>query len=68
MDRTDIHGYDRNTYFIALALYKVEFEEIWCPEIINTIGPKAENSRWLQHGYNTNTIRRNHKCAITMML
>jgi hypothetical protein len=35
MDRTDIHGYDRNTYFFTLALYKVELEEIWCPEIIN---------------------------------
>ena len=42
MDRTDIHGYDRNTYFVALALYKVEFEEIWCPEIINIIGRKPK--------------------------
>jgi len=53
MDRTDIHGYDRNTYFFALALYKVEFEEIWCPEIINIIGRRQKTL----DGYNMAAIQ-----------
>jgi hypothetical protein len=29
----DIHSCDRSTYCLALALYKIQFEEIWYPEI-----------------------------------
>jgi hypothetical protein len=29
MGWTDIHGYDRNTYCLALALCKIQFEETW---------------------------------------
>jgi hypothetical protein len=28
----DIHSCDRSTYCLALALYKIQFEEIWYPE------------------------------------
>ena len=33
MDCTDIHDCGRNTYYLALALYKIQFEEIWNHEI-----------------------------------
>ena len=33
MDCTDIHDCGRNTYYLALALYKIQFEEIWHHEI-----------------------------------
>ena len=37
MGRADIHGCDRNPYGLALALYKIQFEEIWYHEIISEI-------------------------------
>jgi hypothetical protein len=46
MGWTDIHGFDRNTYCLALALYKIQFEEIWYHEIANIADPKAENFQW----------------------
>jgi len=39
----DIHSFDRNTYYLALALYKIQFEEIWYHEIKNIVEPKAKN-------------------------
>ena len=33
MDCIDIHDCGRNTYYLALALYKIQFEEIWHHEI-----------------------------------
>jgi hypothetical protein len=35
MDCTGIHGCGRSTYCLALALYKIQFEEIWYREIKN---------------------------------
>jgi hypothetical protein len=43
MGWTDIHIFDRNTYCLALALYKIQFEKIWYHEIKNIVGPKAKN-------------------------
>ena len=37
MGRTDIHGGCRSTYCPALALYKIQFEEIWYHEITKII-------------------------------
>jgi len=33
MDCSDIHYCGRNTYYLALDLYKIQFEEIWHHEI-----------------------------------
>ena len=33
MDCSDIHDCGRNTYYLALALFKIQFEEIWHDEI-----------------------------------
>ena len=33
----DIHGCDCSTYCLALALYKIQFEEIWYHEIKNIV-------------------------------
>ena len=35
MGCADIHDCGRSTYFLALALYKIQFEEIWNHEITN---------------------------------
>jgi hypothetical protein len=43
MGRADIHGCGHNPYGLALALYKIQFEEIWYHEIANIVEPKAEN-------------------------
>src|SRR5210317_1605660 len=37
MDCTDIHHCGRSTYCLALALYKIQFEEIWYHEITNIV-------------------------------
>jgi len=37
MDWTDIHDFDRCAYFLALALYKIQFEIIWYHEITNVV-------------------------------
>ncbi len=37
MGRTDIHDCGRSTYCLALALYKIQFEEIWYHEITKII-------------------------------
>jgi len=37
MGWTDIHGYDRNTYCLALALCKIQFEETWDHKLINKL-------------------------------
>ena len=37
MDCTDIHDCGRSTYYLALALYKIQFEEIWYHEITNIV-------------------------------
>jgi len=37
MGCTDIHDCGRGTYCLALALYKIQFEEIWYHEITNTV-------------------------------
>jgi membrane-bound ClpP family serine protease len=37
MDCTDIHDCGRGTYCLALALYKIQFEEIWYHEITNIV-------------------------------
>jgi len=37
MGWTDIHSFDRNTYCLALALYKIKFEDIWYHEITSEI-------------------------------
>ena len=37
MGCTDIHDCGRGTYCLALALYKIQFEEIWYHEIANTV-------------------------------
>ena len=30
---TDVYSFDHNSYCLALALYKIQFEEIWYDEI-----------------------------------
>ena len=37
MDCTDIHDCGRSTYCLALALYKIKFEEIWYHEITDIV-------------------------------
>ena len=37
MGCTDIHDCGRGTYCLALALYKIQFEEIWYHEITNIV-------------------------------
>jgi membrane-bound serine protease (ClpP class) len=37
MDCTDIRDCGRSTYYLALALYKIQFEEIWYHEITNIV-------------------------------
>ena len=37
MGCTDIHGCGRSTYCLALALYKIQLEEIWYHEITNIV-------------------------------
>ena len=37
MDCTDIHDCGCSTYCLALALYKIQFEEIWYHEITNIV-------------------------------
>jgi len=37
MGCTDIHDCGRSTYYLALALYKIQFEEIWYHEITNIV-------------------------------
>jgi hypothetical protein len=37
MGWTDIHSFGHNTYCLALALYKMQFEEIWYNEITSKI-------------------------------
>ncbi len=37
MDCTDIHACGRSTYYLALALYKSQFVEIWYHEITNIV-------------------------------
>jgi len=37
MDCTDIHDCGRSTYCLALALYKIQFEEIWYHEITDIV-------------------------------
>ena len=37
MGCTDIHDCGRSTYCLALALYKIQFEEIWYHEITNIV-------------------------------
>jgi hypothetical protein len=48
MDWTDIHGYDRNTHFFALALCKIQFEEVWYHKITNNL--KIEKQKTRQNG------------------
>ena len=38
----DIHGYDRNTYRLALALCKIQFEETWYPKLTNNLKIKKQ--------------------------
>jgi hypothetical protein len=42
MGWTDIHSFDRDTYCFALALYKIQFKEIWYHEIEIIVEPKAK--------------------------
>jgi len=37
MGWTNIHGYDRNTYWLALALCKIQFEETWYHKLTNNL-------------------------------
>ena len=37
MGCTDIHDCGHSTYCLALALYKIQFEEIWYHEITNIV-------------------------------
>jgi len=39
MDRVDIHDCGRDTYCIALAIYKIQFKEIRYLEVINIVDP-----------------------------
>ena len=38
----DIHGFDRNPYCLALALYKIQFKKIWYHEIANIVESKPD--------------------------
>lgn len=48
MGWTDIYSYDRNTHFFALALCKIQFEEIWYHKITNNL--KVEKQKICQNG------------------
>jgi len=47
MGCTHIHGYDRNTYYPALALYKIQFEEIRYHKLANNL--KIEKQKTCQN-------------------
>jgi hypothetical protein len=60
MGWTDIHNFDRNTYCIALALYKIQFEEIWYHKI-TTVLAFIINEKILLYPQNAISIFRHKK-------